>query len=167
MSKPHESILKDVIHEFRLEPHIEGGYFRELYRSAVGFSALESSTGVRSLASHIYYLLPGGGRSRLHVLDGDEIFHHYAGGPMTIVELTSGNECRVTKLGSRWTSQEIPSHLIRAGTWFGAHVDEGFEYSLVGCTVIPAFDFRSFRLGERDELLGEFPQHERVITWLI
>lgn len=149
--------INQIIHALGLIPHVEGGYYREMYTSDLLTGPGRASHGSSRLASHIYYLLRGNDRSRIHSLDADEMFHHYEGGPLTIVEFIENSEARSTVLGAHIAKGQIPFHLVRAGTWFGAYVCAEYEYSLVGCTVVPAFDWNSFRLGEKDELCRKFP----------
>ena len=157
MAGSHTYQIKEIIRAFNLVPHIEGGYYRELYTSD-RLMASESSFGSsRCLASHIYYLLCCGERSKIHSLDADEMFHHYGGGPLMIVELMLDSEPKFTVLGDRVVDGETPWHIVRAGTWFGAFVTEEHDYSFVGCTVVPAFEWNTFRLGEKDELCRLFP----------
>ena len=138
---------KTLVDKLSLAPHPEGGFYRETYRSA-------HSTA-------IYYLLPAGAVSRLHRLKRDELFHFYAGGPMTIVELRPDGSVVSTRLAS-----DAPQHAVRAGAWFGGFPDEGSSFTLVGCTVAPPFEFAEFELGERAKLLAEFPSARPLIERL-
>ncbi len=150
--------ISQIIRVLGLIPHVEGGYYRELYTSDLLTGPGRAVQRFRRLASHIYYLLRGNDRSRIHSLDADEMFHHYEGGPLTIVEFLENSEPRSTILGPNVASGEVPFHFVRAGTWFGAYVCAGYDYSLVGFTVVPAFDWNTFRIGEKDELCRIFPQ---------
>jgi predicted cupin superfamily sugar epimerase len=137
--------VDDLIAEFSLQPHPEGGYFRETYRA-------KATKGGRSACTAIYYLLPQGQRSRLHRIDADELWHFYRGDPLDIIELQEGGPARRTQLSSA-----RPQHQVTAGTWFGAVPAAGSAYSLVGCTVAPGFEFAHFELGARAALLSQFP----------
>jgi uncharacterized protein len=137
----------ELIERYGLEPHPEGGFFKETYRS-------EHSTA-------IYFLIPAGKSSRLHRIKSDEVWHFYAGGPMTIVEIAPGGKVLKTTLGPG-----AFQHVVPAGHWFGGYPHEGSPFSFVGCTVAPAFRFEDFELGAREELLKEFPQARDVIERL-
>ncbi len=149
-------MMEQLIRQFSLEPHPEGGYFRETMRSAATLPG-----GTRSLCTAIYYLLPAGQHSRLHRLDADELWHFYRGDPLIIVELQPGAAASLTRL-----SVDHPQHLVRGGTWFGALPAPGGSFSLVGCTVSPGFVFEQFELGAREALTREFPRARDVIAQL-
>ena len=142
--------MEQLIAAYHLTPHPEGGYFRETYRSA---ATLPGTT--RSLCTAIYYLLPSGQRSLLHRIGADEVWHFYLGDPLLVVELQPHGAAKVTRLG-RGEGEQL-QHVVPAGTWFGALPAMGSAYSLVGCTVSPGFEFSDFEIGQRAELLRQFP----------
>lgn len=137
-----------------LEPHPEGGFYRETYRAADGASTA------------ILYLLPAGAGSRLHRIASDELWHWHLGGPLEIVELVEGAPARLAVLGPDLERGQSVQHAVPAGRWFGARPRPGTEWTLAGCTVAPAFDFARFELGRRDELLKAFPEAAPVIREL-
>ena len=151
--------VEHLITDYQLVPHPEGGYFRETYRAA----ATVPGAG-RSLSTAIYYLLPAGQRSRLHRIDADEVWHFYRGDPLLVIELQPGAPAKVTRLGRE--RGEHLQHVVPAGTWFGAMPAPGSAFSLVGCTVSPGFEFSTFELGGRGELLAQFPQARELIEQL-
>ena len=168
---PESSVLhasaSNLIALLALAPHPEGGYYRVTYVSSVMVQSETDGPGHnRSAASHIYYLLPGGVVSKLHRLDADEIFHHYDGGPMYLVQLRSGDQPRVSVLGKDIRGGQVLQYTIPSNTWFGAYVDPDVEYSLVGCTLCPAFTFQGFELGSRDQLKVEFIEASEYIMKL-
>lgn len=146
--------MKSLIDRHQLEPHPEGGFYRETYRSATQASG-------RSLCTAILYLLPAGQFSALHRIDADELWHFYEGDPLLIVELQTGKPARQTLL-----SRENPQHLVPARTWFGAVPAETSQFAFVGCTVAPAFQFATFELGQRETLSAEFVQARAIIERL-
>lgn len=148
--------MHQLIADYALQPHPEGGYFRETYRAEAKLPGTD-----RSVCTAIYYLLPAGQRSRLHRIDADELWHFYRGDPLLIVELRAEGPAKVTSLSS-----DHPQHLVPAGTWFGALPAEGSQWSLVGCTVAPGFDFAHFELGGRAALTGQFPHAGELIARL-
>ncbi|MFZ5444506.1 MAG: cupin domain-containing protein [Myxococcota bacterium] len=148
--------MQRLIDTWNLQPHPEGGYFRETYRAAATLPGTQ-----RAVCTAIYYLLPAGERSRLHRIDADELWHFYGGAPLEIIELQPDGSARVTTL-----SPTAPQHLVPAGTWFGARPAQGSAWSLVGCTVSPGFEFSRFELGAREALLARFPAAAELIRAL-
>jgi len=163
---------RDAAHWIRaleLAPHPEGGAFREAWRASelVAAPALPPRFGgARSLGTAIYYLLAAGERSRLHRLQGDELWHHYDGGPLVLHVFHAGVGYRRRLLGTDTARNEEPMIAVPHGSWFGAEVGEGAAFALVGCTVAPGFEFTDFELGERAALLAEFPAQRALIERL-
>jgi len=157
--------VTEIIDRLQLAPHPEGGWFRETYRAAEAIDAAALPPrfgGGRSLSTAIHFLLEAGQCSHLHRIKADEVWHFYAGDPLTVVEIDPAGELRTTRLGGGLAYQ----HVVPAGVWFGAMPAEGSRFSLVGCTVAPGFDFADFELAERDALLAEYPRHEGWIRRL-
>lgn len=147
------------IEELFLEPHPEGGYFRESYRSpmmlereAIG----DCFQGERSVSTAIYYLLKAGQRSKLHRIASDEMWHHYAGGNLRIFVLSPEGETAVLRLGTEGEGAR-PQQVVPAGYWFGAAPEDGVEYTLAGCTVAPGFDFKDFEMAEPESIARDYP----------
>ena len=165
--RPSIDELKELL---RLAPlPEEGGLYSEVHRSAesVGRAGLpERFTGDRRLCTDIYYLLPGNGKSLLHRIKGEELWHFLMGDPFTLVEIAAGGAVKKTVMGQNLRAGEKLIHAVRAGAWFGCYPGEGGEYSLVSCTVAPGFEFEDFELGNRDELLKAFPHAEIEILKL-
>lgn len=136
-----------------LEPHPEGGWYRRVFESDV---QLENG---RPLMTSIYYLLETPDFSALHRLKSDEQWHFYAGSPITIHELTTDCQTMETVLGV-----DSFQHTVQAGNLFGATVENG--YALVGCTVVPGFDFAEFEMPPREQLLAEYPNQYDLIVRL-
>lgn len=151
----------ELIEAYGLEPHPEGGYFKETYRSEQKISALQ---GERSCSTAIYFLLPRGAKSRLHRIKSDEIWHFHLGGPLTLMQICPSGRSRSVVMGPDVRKGQLLQHVVPAGYWFGAY-PEG-DYSFVGCTVAPGFDFADFQLGEREDLLSRFPAAGDVVERL-
>ena len=155
------------IRALALEPHPEGGYFRETYRSAERIlpAALPARyTGERSVSTAIHYLLRPGDRSRLHRLRADEVWHLYDGGPLTLHLFHPDGRYGPLVLGRDRIRGESLQQVVPHGTWFGAEASA--EYALVGCTVAPGFDYEDFELGDRESLLEQYPQHRELVLRL-
>jgi predicted cupin superfamily sugar epimerase len=157
------------IERLGLEPHPEGGWFAETYRSPgeIGEASLgEGFDGPRPYSTAIYFLLDGAGFSALHRLRADEVWHHYDGAGVTLHLLEDDGTLRVLALDRRGAGEARPQVTVPAGVWFGAAVDDPESYALVGCTMSPGFDFRDFELGRREDLVRRFPEHRDVIERL-
>ena len=139
----------DVIRLLALEPHPEGGHFRETFRDAPPPypppHAGEGREGVgRAASTAIYFLLARGVRSHWHRIDAVEIWHWYAGAPLTL-EIAAGTE-RIERLtlGSDLAAGEQPQAVVAAHAWQAAQ--SLGDWTLCGCTVAPGFDFSGFEL---------------------
>jgi len=152
------------INHLRLNRHPEGGWFAETYRATetIPADALPARfDGARSFCTAIHFLLEQGDFSALHRLKSDEMWHFYAGSPLTVHIITPTGEFREIRLGGTPEQGECFQAVVPAGCWFGA-VTSG-EYSLVGCTVAPGFDFSDFEMAEQTTLTALFPQHAALI----
>lgn len=157
------------INKLELTAHVEGGAFREVYRSAqeIPQSVLPSSfSGNRSFSTSIYFLLQAGQFSALHRIAADEIWHFYAGDPLSIYAIDENGALTEHLLGNDPEKGQSFQCCIKAGLWFGSRVATGGEYSLCGCTVAPGFDFSDFELADRGQLQEIFPQHAALIQSL-
>jgi predicted cupin superfamily sugar epimerase len=154
----------EIIRLLELEPHPEGGAFRETYRSR---ERAATARGERSVSTAIYFLIRKGTFSALHRSASDEVWHHHLGDPLRIVVIGEDGTRSDHVLGLELGSGQRPQAIVPAGAWFGARLEqEEIGYALVSCTVAPGFDFADFELGEQEALLDRFPQHERVIREL-
>lgn len=154
---------QEWIDALQLQPHPEGGHYREVYRSpeTIPPGMLPARyAGPRSFGTSIYFLLRAGERSRFHRLQSDEIWYHHAGGTGIVHQLLEDGSHRQEVIGP---SQ--PQVVIPRGRWFGALVQTG-DYLLVGCAVFPGFDFADFELARPDALLSQYPQHAGIIRQL-
>ena len=104
--------------------------------------------------------------SVLHRIRQDEVWHFYAGSPLTIHAIDSSGVASATFLGCDLMAGQQPLAVIPAGVWFGATVDRPNTYALVGCTVAPGFDFADFEMANRQRLVAQFPRHQSLIERL-
>jgi predicted cupin superfamily sugar epimerase len=131
----------DVIRLLDLRPHPEGGHFRETFRDTV---AVE---GGRVASTAIYYLLARGERSHWHRIDAAEIWNWYAGAPLKL-DVAPEREARErVTLGNDLSAGERPQAIVPAHAWQAAETRG--EWTLVGCTVAPGFDFAKFELAPK------------------
>ncbi len=152
-----------------LAAHPEGGWYREIHRSAVHMplAALPvGCEGERSLFTSIYYLLGQGDRSRLHRIGSDEIWNFHAGDALRIIIIHPGGELEERLLGGDPGWGQSFQTVVPAGAWFGALPVSGGRYSLVSCIVVPGFDFRDFEMARRANLLAQYPAHRYAIELL-
>lgn len=158
----------EIIQLYQMEPlYPEGGFFRETYKSERVYENLPPPfKGPRSYSTAIYFLLPKGVKSAFHRIASDEGWHFYLGGPMTLVQISPEGKLKTIPLGQNIRAGEVVQHVVPGGYWFGAYPNEGTEFSFVGCTVAPGFDYADFEMGKRNELLREFPQHKHYIEAL-
>jgi len=164
-----EITVEELVERLELIRHPEGGWYRESYRSTevVPAAALpQRFSGPRSYCTSIYFLLERKDISALHRIESDELWHFHAGATLTIQVITPSGERSEFRLGSDLGSGASFQAVVPAGCWFGAEVSGEGDYSLVGCTVSPGFDFADFEMGDRDELLRLYPAHADVIRRL-
>jgi uncharacterized protein len=157
------------IEKLQLTTHIEGGAFREVYRSAITAPVdilPDTFTGHRNFCTSIYFLLQQGQFSAFHRISSDEIWHFYYGDTLIVYEIDARGALTEHRLGSNFEAGESFQCVIAAGNWFASAVAPDAEYALVGCTVSPGFDFTDFELAKADELAKTFPQHEQLIRRL-
>jgi predicted cupin superfamily sugar epimerase len=161
--------LENLISQFNLEPHPEGGYFRETYRSKVEIpkGILDGRfNGIRNCSTCIYFLLTSNNFSAFHKINQDEIWHFYDGSP---IRLHIISECGVYTnqlIGIDIKNGQLPQFVVEGGSWFAAEVEYPDAFSFVGCTVAPGFSFDDFELGIQNELIKMFPKHKDVIEKL-
>lgn len=158
-----------IIAHFGLEPHPEGGYFKETYRSAehVPADGLPAAYGgPRSYSTGIYFLLTDDTFSAFHRVRQDEGWHFYLGAPITLHEIDTAGNYSKTVIGNDFRKGEVPQYVVKGGNWFGATLNAGSGFALVGCTVAPGFDFADFELARCSALVALYPQHEEIIAKL-
>lgn len=146
------------VKKYNLQPHPEGGYYKETYR------------GKDDIGTNIYYLLGNikiGHFSAWHRLtDRDEIWHYHYGVALNLYIISHDGKLITHKLGhSDDASFQV---LVPANHWFAAALEHEDQeaYTLVSCSVYPAFNFEHFELAEREKLILEYPQHSEIITKL-
>lgn len=157
------------IQKLELTSHIEGGAFKEIYRSDLILSQANLTSyhkGNRNVSTAIYFLLKEGQFSAFHKIASDEMWHFYDGDPLCIYEITNSGILTKHLLGRDIDNGQSFTCVIKAGSWFGSRCEVKDGFSLVGCTVAPGFDFEDFELAEREELSKEFPDYISLIKEL-
>ncbi len=132
----------EVVRLLGLRPHPEGGHYRETFRDP------RVDAQGRSVSSLIYFLLGAGDVSAWHRVDAAEVWHYYAGAPMVITQSPNGRDAEAAHLGPELLVGQRPQIVVPAGVWQTA-VSLG-AWTLVGCTVAPAFQFEGFEMAPPD-----------------
>jgi|SRR5579863_3271329 len=157
------------IEKLQLTRHVEGGAFREIYRSELVIprhSLPLFFQGDRSASTHIYFLLADGEFSAFHRIAADELWHFYSGDPLLVHEITHSGRLVTHRLASDPGNEGSFFAVIRGGSWFASNLASGGEYALVGCTVAPGFDFADFQLADGVALAARYPEHATLIRQL-
>ena len=134
------STAAEIIARLELKPHPEGGHYRETFRDAT----VDASGRSRSTA--IYFLLARGERSHWHRVDAVEVWHYYSGDALTL-HIADDRGQRSVKLGADLAAGELPQAAVPAYAWQAA--ESTGDWTLVGCTVAPGFEFAKFELAPK------------------
>jgi predicted cupin superfamily sugar epimerase len=127
----------DIIRLLDLQPHPEGGHFRETFRDL-------SPKGQRPASTAIYFLLRAGEVSRWHAVDASEAWHYYAGAPLLLEIAAPGARADAVHVGNNLAAGERPQAVVPTGHWQRAQ--SLGAWTLAGCTVAPGFDFAGFQI---------------------
>ena len=139
MRYQHDGLsAEDVVGRLDLKPHPEGGFYRETWRDG------RADAAGRAASSLVYFLLGAGDVSEWHRVDAAEVWHYYAGAPLVLTQSPNGHDASAAHLGpdifgGQHPQIVVPAHHWQTATSLGA-------WTLVGCTVAPAFDFSGFEL---------------------
>ena len=163
------SITNQLIQKYNLEPHSEGGWYKQTYKSneEIGADALPERFGAsRAFSTAIYFLLEKGNFSAFHRIKSDECWHFYAGNPLLIYIIELNGELKVISLGSDHEKGQSFQYVVPANCWFASRPAPESEYCFVGCTVSPGFEFEDLELADATELAVMYPQHKSIIIEL-
>ena len=130
----------EVVALLELQPHPEGGHFRETFRD-------QAADGGRGASTAIYFMLRAGQKSHWHRVDAVEMWHWHAGAPLALKVADADGTVRTQVLGPDLAAGERPQGHVPAHAWQGAH--SLGDWTLVGCTVAPAFEFAGFELAPK------------------
>ena len=128
---------RDIIDRLGLEPHPEGGWYKETWRA-------DAASDARATGTAIYYLLEAGDRSHWHRVDAAELWHFYGGAPLKLSISEDGEISKDVVLGSNFAEEQAPQRIVPAGWWQSAQ--SLGDWTLVGCTVSPGFEFQYFEM---------------------
>ena len=130
-----------MIAKLRLAPHPEGGHFRETFRDS------RTDADGRAASTAILFLLARGERSHWHRVDAAEVWHYHAGAPLQLM-IADDDGARAIRLGADIAAGETPQAVVPAHAWQAA--ESTGDWTLVGCTVAPGFEFSAFELAPKD-----------------
>ena len=163
------SITDQLIQKYNLEPHPEGGWYKQTYKSNVQIAAKalpERFGASRTFSTAIYFLLEKGNFSAFHRIKSDECWHFYAGDPLLIYIIEQNGELKIISLGNDLYKGQSFQYVVPANCWFASRPAPGSEYCFVGCTVSPGFEFEDLELAKANELSAMYPQHKEIIKEL-
>jgi predicted cupin superfamily sugar epimerase len=156
-----------LIQQYDLQPHPEGGWYKETYRSGEyisGDALPERFAGNRAFSTAIYFLLEQGNFSAFHKIKSDECWHFYAGYPLLIYVLQPHGHLNIIQLGQDILAGQVFQFTVPANCWFASRPAEGSRFCFVGCTVAPGFDFADFEMADSNTLSAIYPGHETTIS---
>jgi hypothetical protein len=148
-----------------LQPHPEGGWFKETYRDAREVRVTNHDR-TYAASSAIYYLLQQGERSVFHRIQADETWHFYAGGALELFILEPHGQLQKVRIGSDIHHGAVLQFTVPAGRWFASRPAPESAFSLCGCTVAPGFEFDEFELAAKNDLILGWPLHKNIIVEL-
>jgi hypothetical protein len=157
------------IDHLNLIPHPEGGYFREVFRSAEGIAGEhlpDRYQGERRFMTSIYFLVLSEHPALLHRVHSDELWVFLDGSPLTIHTIDPGGKYQAFLLGRAIHEGHTMQYCVPAGTWFGETIDSQGGYSLVACIVAPGFEYADFELAHRTEMIRLYPGLADIISKL-
>lgn len=163
------SHINQLIQQYNLEPHPEGGWYCQTYKSDEQITAKslpQRFGGNRAFSTAIYFLLEQGNFSAFHRIKSDECWHFYAGGPLHIYIIHQSGELEKISLGNDIERGQTFQYVVPANCWFGSRPAPGSNYCFVGCTVSPGFEFDDLELADSNSLLNVYPQHKAIIKEL-
>lgn len=151
------------VSHLQLQPHPEGGYYKEVFRSRIEINKLHETT-VKQACTSIYYLLEGADYSGFHRLQSDEIWYFHKGQPLYVHAISPDGVYIIHELSDTETGSL--SVVIPAGWWFAAQIPSGKKFTLVSCAVAPAFNFTEFEMANCNTLTLMYPQYGDIINKL-
>jgi predicted cupin superfamily sugar epimerase len=143
----------------------EGGWYVRTWESDE-FLELERYGGERRTSTAIYYLLEPDTFSEMHVLESDEIFHHYLGDAVEMLQLFADGSTQRVVIGKDIAAGQKLQHVVRRGVWQGSRLVEKEGWALLGCTVSPGFEFVDYRDAGAEELIAKWPREAEMIRGL-
>jgi uncharacterized protein len=158
---------EEVKQLLQLEPlSIEGGFFRETYRSRWHVTSEYLPDGIRGsrcIGTAIYYMITPETFSPLHRLPGTEVFHFYVGDPVVMLQLCPDGTSRTVTVGSDLLGGQRPQVVVRGHVWQGCKLVPGGKWALMGTTMSPGFDYADYEDSDRGQLSTQYPDATDLI----
>ena len=151
--------ITELVESLELQPHPEGGFYKETYRSVL------KNQEEQSLMTSIYFLLTSDSPSHFHRIQSDEHWYFHEGNPLSI-HLITDKGLETIQLGLDLAKNQTPHALVEGNTIFGSEIQAADGYALVSCVVSPGFDFSTFELFSKEDLLPKFSAHKTLIERL-
>ncbi len=152
--------IAELINNYGLEAHPEGGYFKETYRGEIELKE-------RSNLTSIYFLLETGNISHFHSIKSDELWYHHEGDALRIHMISPEGVYTYFDLGSDFSKGQKHQGMVPANYIFGSELIDGEKgFGFVACAVSPGFDFDDFRLYTEEEMLAILPNQEELVQRL-
>jgi predicted cupin superfamily sugar epimerase len=165
------------IDHLNLQPHPEGGYYKEVFRSqklvlrtdSIGFNSKKAAFNTdydanKSAITSIYYLLEAGDFSAFHRLASDELWYFHNGEPLHIHVINLQGIHTILELSDSETG--VLQAIIPPNTWFASEIASKTGYVLVSCAVAPGFEFTEFEMAKKGELITQHPQLQTILNKL-
>ncbi len=160
---------QNLIFHYNLQPHPEGGWYAQSYRSSeiIPAAALpDRFGGDRVFSTAIYFLLEQGNFSAFHRIKSDECWHFYQGDPLEVFIIGLEGQLTIISLGQDSSRGQLFQYVVPANCWFASRPAKESEFCFVGCTVAPGFDFADFELANQTNLCSEYPEYSELILEL-
>ncbi len=160
---------QNLISHYNLQPHPEGGWYAQSYRSTESIPAAalpERFKGDRLFSTAIYFLLEQGNFSAFHRIKSDECWHFYSGDPLEIFILHNDRSLQIVTMGPSIENGHQFQFVVPANCWFASRPAAESRFCFVGCTVSPGFDFADFEMANQTKLCSEYPEHSELILEL-
>ena len=159
-------IIEDAAHwvkHLQLHSHPEGGFYKEVYRSAKQVMR-NPPGGLKAACTSIYYLISEADFSGFHRIESDELWYFHKGGPLHVYVIDVNGGLTTHELSDKVTGDlQI---VVEAGQWFAAELPSREGYALVSCAVAPGFDFSEFKMAKKADMAQQYPQHTALINRL-
>lgn len=150
------------IEKLKLEPHIEGGYFKRTFCSEKEINN-NTFSNKKTCATAIYYLLEKEQKSHFHKITSDEMWFFHCGSPLNIYTLSKEKGLEIRQLGCDFEKGQNLQVIVPANTWFAAQAQEKDSFTLVSCAVAPSFDFEDFQLAKYDDLIKIYAEEKKIL----
>jgi predicted cupin superfamily sugar epimerase len=151
------------IEHLNLQPHPEGGFYKEVFRSQNKVKRTGSSAPLSACTS-IYFLLQGADFSGFHRIKSDELWYFHKGSALTIHVIDNTGEHTALELSDTPTGSLYLA--VPGGLWFASEIASGEGFTLVSCAVAPGFEFKEFEMADKTQLIHSYPQHLALLNRL-